>query len=303
MAKKKPQVVHIVQKAAWVDAADSYVCCSCDVGGYEGWPVRAFSDLEAATAFRLAREFQERKESNPFDYGEDLMWLSWMGDETSTVLLGTLYEMGLQAPENYDDIDELRSWWPPEGLTEEQAARLWDMFNQVRFFEVFSTELEDLPPTRGKRSRQGKDSAGALFVVQKVNWVSDSSKSESDPDWNCPSACSESANYPGRPLRAFTERSQAEAFRTAHEAAIRVQRNPFACGTYFDDVSSAEEPLFYDYLLDLGLDLPATPVDMKDWRAWWKKTAPKMTRKQLASIWEQMDRVRFFEVVETPWQQ
>src|SRR5947209_321705 len=101
MGKKKPQVVHVVQQAAWSDGIDHYVCCTCPGGGYEGWPVRAFNDLDEAQAFRQTREHQARKESNPFDHGEDLMLLSWLGEETSTAFLGALSELGLQAPEEY----------------------------------------------------------------------------------------------------------------------------------------------------------------------------------------------------------
>jgi hypothetical protein len=73
------------------------------------------------------------------------------------------------------------------------------------------------------------------------------------------------------------------------------------------DVTSFDEPILHDWLLDCGLT-PPEPIQMparkklpaftiRDWHAWWEANSPHMDDLQRVRLWEVCDRVRTFEVV------
>ena len=69
------------------------------------------------------------------------------------------------------------------------------------------------------------------------------------------------------------------------------------------------EPVFLDWVRDLGLNPP--PIEqikpkysdkifsLRDWDDWWEKNAPQMTNEQRAQIWKALDRLTFYEIVQT----
>ena len=111
-----------------------------------------------------------------------------------------------------------------------------------------------------------------------------------------------------RVLAAFADPAEAEAYRQHRESTRALPANrvcPFHCGQSLklEEVTSLPEPVFLDWLLDAGLTPPpevATPTGPRRyWVPWWAQNLPHMTEAQQAKVWQAMDRVPFFEVVET----
>lgn len=68
------------------------------------------------------------------------------------------------------------------------------------------------------------------------------------------------------------------------------------------DVTSMPEPIFCDWLREAGLEPPAEAAIgrwLRDWASWWDQHAPRMTDHQRAKVWQALDRLRFYEIVET----
>jgi len=133
------------------------------------------------------------------------------------------------------------------------------------------------------------------------------------------------ACQPGDRLsKAFTTRAAAEQYRQAVQRGRLVPpagANPFLpfrsarVGWYDGEetptiaqFSSMPEPVLDDWLQDLGLTPPAPeriepkhgkPFTMRDWDAWWEANVAQMTDHQRCKIWEALDRLDFFEIVET----
>jgi hypothetical protein len=167
---KKAQEVYVIQQVVAVDCGGYYICCGVTGGGYEGFPVRAFTDPDQAKAYCQTRELEARKEANPFAYGEYLEDLGQYGYETYGILRSVLADLDLPGPDD-SDIASWEAWWPPEGLSEEQAAAIWDVLDEVRFFEVHSTELIGKPSPPRTTRRAGKGAGQGLFLIQQVNWI------------------------------------------------------------------------------------------------------------------------------------
>lgn len=102
----------------------------------------------------------------------------------------------------------------------------------------------------------------------------------------------------GSPVRAFTDRDRAEEFCRAQEQAMRADANPFLYGDKLEDLSSLEAAPFHDWLLDAGLTPWSKTSNFKNYRAWWFQVRREMTDLQRARVWEALDKVRFFEIVE-----
>lgn len=69
------------------------------------------------------------------------------------------------------------------------------------------------------------------------------------------------------------------------------------------DLTSMPEPIFLDWLREAGLEPPdARPhgrTRERDWAGWWDQHSPRMTDLQRAKVWQALDRLRFYEIVET----
>jgi hypothetical protein len=104
------------------------------------------------------------------------------------------------------------------------------------------------------------------------------------------------------PVASFADRHEAQADLERREREARQGDNPFAYGgAALCYQSSFDPPRFRDWLLDAGLDPPEPDQGGgTDWLAWWDETAPRMTDVQRARVWEGLDRVRFFDLVEQP---
>jgi hypothetical protein len=106
----------------------------------------------------------------------------------------------------------------------------------------------------------------------------------------------------GRPVRVFTDRRQAEAFRREQESAITADKNPLE---YVDEelseITSMDEDVFADLVTDLGLEPPEVEGNGKrHWGIWCADMAEGLTAEHRAAIWPHVDRVQFFQIVEVP---
>jgi hypothetical protein len=103
-------------------------------------------------------------------------------------------------------------------------------------------------------------------------------------------------------LQSFLTFEEAEADRRRREAEAREQVNPFLCGgPALYQQTSLDEGRLHDWLLDAGLTPPRLLKGRPaDWAAWWRQSHGEMTALQREKVWDALDKVRFFEVVERP---
>lgn len=79
------------------------------------------------------------------------------------------------------------------------------------------------------------------------------------------------------------------------------ERNPFCFGKEWDDWTSLDGGRLHDWLLDAGIEPPVWRDDLADasnWRVWYAESASRWNELQQRKLWEGLDRVRFFRVVE-----
>jgi hypothetical protein len=126
-----------------------------------------------------------------------------------------------------------------------------------------------------------------LHVVQRLNWQGYGAGI---------------ARLPGATrLRSYKSRVAAERDCRRRETAARAAVNPFTCGgPALHYQTSLDADRLHDWLLDAGLEPPAAQDDKRDWAGWWRQTHDRLSEAQRERVWEALDRVRFFEVVERP---
>ncbi len=128
-----------------------------------------------------------------------------------------------------------------------------------------------------------------VHLVQKVRWE----HNWEDPDWLfCPDP------EAGAPVKAFTDRTAAEAFRQGLEREARVGRNPFQHGQELSDLTSLPEGPLRDWLLDAGLTPPKAKLNLTVLSGWWGHHEEELTELQRDKVWEALDRLRFYIVVD-----
>jgi hypothetical protein len=82
------------------------------------------------------------------------------------------------------------------------------------------------------------------------------------------------------------------------EADARAVINPFRCGSSLSEQTSFDEGRLCDWLLDHGLTPPTQK--RRDWVRWYDKCRTTLDDFQRDRIWEALDLVRFYEVIEGP---
>lgn len=105
----------------------------------------------------------------------------------------------------------------------------------------------------------------------------------------------------GRPLAAFLDPDEAEAFLKQCVQVYRATRSPFA--SRLNPPTSLPEEFFHDWLLDLGLEPPLPAQDRQHacrrWEDWWEQIQPTLTEWQRSMIWQVMDENRpAYKVIE-----
>jgi hypothetical protein len=123
------------------------------------------------------------------------------------------------------------------------------------------------------------------FVVRRLNWRP---------------AGDRFIRLPGESrLASFDTFDAAEADRAARESEVRDRVNPFRCGTAWHALTTIPEPMFRDWVADVGLT-PAPVPGPEAWVAWWAEGHEAWTAEQRWHVWAGLNRVRFFEVIERP---
>lgn len=102
-------------------------------------------------------------------------------------------------------------------------------------------------------------------------------------------------------VASFDSFDAAEAYRAGRELDVRGRLNPFRCGTAFYTLTTLPEVVFCDWVADAGLTPPERPaVGFADWVGWWETASGAWSDEQRARVWDGLNRVRFFEVIERP---
>jgi hypothetical protein len=97
-------------------------------------------------------------------------------------------------------------------------------------------------------------------------------------------------------IKAYRTREKAEAFRLTQEDLAREGKNPFEWGSFWS--TSLSEEQFLQLVEELGLPAPPYEFNCYQWMNWWAEHEDQMTSEQIQRIWEAMDLLHFFEVVE-----
>lgn len=126
------------------------------------------------------------------------------------------------------------------------------------------------------------------FVVKRLNWVEEYRGQRS--------------RRPGEvAVASFGTFEEADADRARRESERRDRVNPFECGTAVQYWTHLDEPRLRDWLMDHGIEPPkAKKGGPTNWPAWWKKHQKLLGAEKRASVWEALDKVRFFAVREEP---
>ena len=88
------------------------------------------------------------------------------------------------------------------------------------------------------------------------------------------------------------------------EEETRWPTNPFRYGHTMFYRSSLDAPRLHDWLLDHGIE-PPVRTDERDptpleWEEWWSQNIGTFSDTENAAVWEAINKVRFFDVVDEP---
>jgi hypothetical protein len=108
----------------------------------------------------------------------------------------------------------------------------------------------------------------------------------------------------GRPIAVFTDRAVAQSKRDELEREARATVNPFVFVEpyWLHDYSSLSEEELQQALKRLHPEA-RRPRKAKysgyDWLGWWESNVDQMSPEQIDKVWQLLDRVHFYEVVQT----
>jgi hypothetical protein len=131
-------LVERVALRAWDFDGLHFSRCSSDQGD-SLMPVRAFTDEAAAEACRAALEAEDRASFSP------ALFASY---SLPKGLAGRIKSLGLTPPKlgkgGHKQADEFRKWWAAHAadVTPQQQAALWELFADVKLYQVTSQTLE-----------------------------------------------------------------------------------------------------------------------------------------------------------------
>jgi hypothetical protein len=97
------------------------------------------------------------------------------------------------------------------------------------------------------------------------------------------------------------DRTAAKRERVRRELAAREVLNPFWLG-YLRDLSSQSEADVRERIRELGLPPPRPAHNPggydDDWSDWWDQESPNWTPEQRHAVWDMLNKVRLYDVVE-----
>jgi hypothetical protein len=141
-----------------------------------------------------------------------------------------------------------------------------------------------------------------VFVVQELNWRF---TARGEPDVL-------DEGRPGKPVKVFVDRDRADAFCRDLERQKRGV-NPFRYqpdptdGTYLDQYATRGEDALLAFVRSEGLTPPIRDSDPsrnyhglngEPWVIWWDEHCQGWDDRLRERLWDALDRVRFYEVVE-----
>lgn len=105
------------------------------------------------------------------------------------------------------------------------------------------------------------------------------------------------------PVAILTDRNAAQRERSRREATARELLNPFWL-LYGDleSLTSLPEADLHERIRALGI-APPVPIrgafgERMDWAAWWDAESPNWTAARCSAVWDALDKVKLFEVIE-----
>ena len=66
------------------------------------------------------------------------------------------------------------------------------------------------------------------------------------------------------------------------------------------DLTEFDEPVFFDWLRDAGIPVPAD-TSTRGWLRWWRKHREQLSADQLRHLFEGLHRLVFYEIREVDW--
>ena len=131
------------------------------------------------------------------------------------------------------------------------------------------------------------------FVLKRLNWAVDYNYSDNNLVLY---------RAPGEVvLASFATFEEADTECAKRETEARKTINPFTCGYAVHHWTHLDEPRLRDWLMDHGIDPPKPGKKGEtNWQEWWPKRGKKLSADKQASVWEILDKVRFFVVREQP---
>jgi len=132
------------------------------------------------------------------------------------------------------------------------------------------------------------------FVVRRLNWRPSGGRF---------------IRLPGETrLISFDTLEEAEADRLRREAEVRARVNPFQCGTTWHALTTLPQAIFLDWLQDGNLFPPIVwteravgdEIPLEEWAEWWQRIGHTHQPQEVEHMWNGLNRVRFFEVIERP---
>lgn len=232
--------------------------------------VASFDDADEADADCRRREAEARIDVNPFACGSAFCYLTSLDEGR---LGDWVQDAGLTPPEA-KGLDAWRDWYDEREshFSELQRAKVWEALDKVRFFRVVEV------PRR------------VLFVVAGAYWQYNDEYHFRDADGLTP-------------YTAFRTREQAEADRRENEEIARdvMDLHPFQINGLceWSAWSSLPQKEAVARVKALGLEPPGPGYNKTlDWEGWWDAHLDDMSGEQETAVWDMLDKIRFYEVVE-----
>jgi hypothetical protein len=230
--------------------------------------VASFNDAGQADTDCRRREEAFRRQVNPFACATALCYLTSLDEGR---LRDWMLDAGLTPPEASGSA-AWRAWWEREAptLTELQRARAWEALDRLRFFRVVETPRQ------------------ILFMLAA-------------PYWHYNDEYHYRQNDGLTSYKAFRTREAAEAERAENEDFARheMDMHPFQINGLceWEAWSSLPQDEAVARVEAMGLPPPGAGYgDTLGWEDWWDEM--DLTFEQADAVWDMLDKIRFWEVIE-----
>lgn len=132
------------------------------------------------------------------------------------------------------------------------------------------------------------------YVIHEFSWR------YRDPRW----PLLQDDDRPGKPVMAFHDRAHADAHCRQLNLQKRATTNPFRYLPAGAAYTKMGQSAFLDFIRAEGLTPPAAFPGEDDiawvWAEWWDKNGEKWDKARIERLWNALDGLAFYEVVEVP---